>query len=78
MSKHVQAALADLTIPKLDISMAEEGDEPELELVDDPDLETSMDTSRVPVIISISQVCQFQCRPPLYALSFNSDDLLSS
>lgn len=36
--------------------MGEEGDEPELELVDDPEQETAMDTSRVPVIITISQV----------------------
>ncbi len=36
--------------------MGEEGDEPELELVDDPELEGSMDTSRVPVIVTVSQV----------------------
>ena len=54
--RHVQAALADLRISKLDITMGEEGDEPEMELVDDPEQETALDSSRVPVIITVLQV----------------------
>ena len=59
--QHLQAALADLRISKLDITMGEEGVEPELELVDDPEQETTMDTSRVPVIVTVSQVCCVYC-----------------
>ena len=51
-----QAALADLRIPKIEVTMAEEDEEPELGLDDDPELATSLDTSRVPVIVTLAQV----------------------
>ena len=51
-----QAALMDLRIPHLDVSMGEEGDDPELDLDDNPELAASLDTSRVPVIVTVSQV----------------------
>ena len=52
----LQAALMDLRIPHLDVSMGEEGDDPELDLDDNPELAASLDTSRVPVIVTVSQV----------------------
>ena len=51
-----QAALMDLRIPHLDVSMGEEGEDPELDLDDNPELAASLDTSRVPVIVTVSQV----------------------
>lgn len=52
----MQAALADLRIPRMEVNMGEDGDEPDLELDDDPQQAASLDTTRVPLIITVSQV----------------------
>lgn len=52
----MQAALTNLRIPKIDVTMGEEGDDPDLDLDDNPELAASLDTSRVPIIVTITQV----------------------
>lgn len=53
----LQAALADLRIPCVEISAAENSDdEPEIELDDDPEHATLLDTSQVPVTMTWVQV----------------------
>ena len=53
--KHLQAALADTSIPTVEVQSAEDpNDEPELEVLDDNAIK--LDTSNVPIILSISQV----------------------
>lgn len=51
----MQAALADLRIPKIEVNMTEEGDEPELDLDDDPESAASLNTSRIPIILTVNQ-----------------------
>lgn len=53
---YLQAALIDTRIPHIEVSMGEEGEEPELDLDDDPLKAAALDTSRVPIIVSIAQV----------------------
>ena len=52
---HLQAALADTSIPTVEVQSAEDpNDEPELEVLDDNAIK--LDTSNVPIILTISQV----------------------
>lgn len=53
----MQAALTDMSIPAVEVSAAEGNDEPELEVSDDPSSAVKLDTSRVPILLTISQVC---------------------
>ena len=39
--------------------MGEDGEEPELDLDDDPEQAASIDTSRVPLIITVTQVTAY-------------------
>jgi len=55
LSIATKAALADLRIPRMEVTMGEDGEEPDLELDDDPELAASLDTTRVPLILTISQ-----------------------
>lgn len=51
----VQAALVDLRIPQVQISPTDDPTEaPEIELDDDPEHSTALDTSRVPLVVSLS------------------------
>lgn len=52
------AALANTRIPRVEIVAGEDGDEPEIELDDDMSNSILLDVSNVPVIVSVSQVCQ--------------------
>ena len=53
----LQAALQDTRIPLVEVGATENPDEePELELDDDPAHATQLDTSNVPVIVTVSQV----------------------
>ena len=51
----MQAALADLRIPRMEVSMGEDGEEPDLQLHDDPQAAASLDTARVPLILTVAQ-----------------------
>ena len=51
----MQAALADLRIPRMEVSMGEDGEEPDLELDDDPQAAASLDTTRIPLILTVAQ-----------------------
>lgn len=75
----MQAALADLRIPRMEVTMGEDGEEPDLELDDDPELAASLDTTRVPLILTISQVLLQPHAPVLLlAKSYVSPLLLCS
>ena len=52
----LQAALADLRIPAVSMTMGEGDEDPEYELDDDPDSAARLDTSAVPAIITLTQV----------------------
>ena len=54
----VQAALADMSIPAVEVQAAEGNDEPELEVSDDPSSAVKLDTSQVPILLTVSQVSQ--------------------
>lgn len=54
----VQAALADMSIPAVEVQAAEGSDEPELEVSDDPSSAVKLDTSQVPILLTVSQVSQ--------------------
>lgn len=45
-----------MRIPSIVVTMAEDGGDPELDLDDDPERAASIDTSRVPILVSVSQV----------------------
>lgn len=51
----MQAALTDMSIPAVEVSAAEGNDEPELEVSDDPSSAVKLDTSKVPILLTISQ-----------------------
>ena len=51
-----KAALGNTRIPKVDIVADEEGGEAEIELDDDPESAVPVDTTRVPLVITVSQV----------------------
>lgn len=51
-----QAALADLRIPHIDVTMGEGGEDPELDLDDDPERAIALDTSQVPLLVTVTQV----------------------
>lgn len=55
LSIATKAALGDLRIPRMEVNMGEDGDEPELELDDDPEQASSLDITRLPLIITVSQ-----------------------
>ena len=66
-----QAALADTRVPAVEVLYGEAGDgDPELELDDDPAACLRLDTSAVPVILTLSRVSQwwtaFARRPEVY------------
>ncbi len=51
----MQAALADTSIPSVEVQAAEDpNDEPELEVLDDNAVK--LDTSNVPIMLTVSQV----------------------
>ena len=50
------AALANTRIPHIELTMAEDGEEPELELDDDMSNSVALDLQRLPLIVSVSQV----------------------
>ena len=50
------AALANTRIPHIELTMGEDGEEPELELDDDMSNSVALDLQRVPLIVSVSQV----------------------
>ena len=53
----VQGALADLRIPRVDISPSDDPeDEPEIELDDNPEHATTLDTSRLPLVVTVAEV----------------------
>mmetsp|Transcript_24732 Transcript_24732/g.53946 ORF Transcript_24732/g.53946 Transcript_24732/m.53946 type:complete len:286 (+) Transcript_24732:43-900(+) len=56
LSLATRAALASTRIPKVEVVMGEGGEDPELELDDDPSSSTQLSVADVPVIVSISQV----------------------
>lgn len=45
-----------MSIPAVEVSAAEGSEEPELEVSDDPSTAVKLDTSRVPILLTISQV----------------------
>ena len=53
----MQAALTDMSIPAVEVSAAEGNDEPELEVSDDPSSAVKLDTSKVPILLTVSQAC---------------------
>ena len=53
----LQAALMDVRLPQVQITEgAATDDPPEIELDDDPDVAASLDTSGVPLLITVDQV----------------------
>ena len=56
----VQAALADMSIPAVEVQAAEGNDEPELEVSDDPSSAVKLDTTQVPILLTVSQVFSLQ------------------
>ena len=60
----LQAALTDTSIPSVEVQAAEDPtDEPELEVLDDNAVK--LDTSNVPIMLSVSQVHEFAMSCPL-------------
>lgn len=58
----LQAALQDTRIPLVEVGVTEHPDEePELELDDDPAHAKQIDTSQLPVIMTVSQVLYLSC-----------------
>lgn len=58
MCLYVQAALTDLSIPSVEVEAGEDENAlPELEVSDDPASATKLDTSKVPILFTVSQVC---------------------
>ena len=52
-----QAALVDLRIPRVEISPTDDPeDEPEIDLDDDPEHATALDTSKLPLVVTVAQV----------------------
>jgi exosome complex component RRP42 len=51
-----KAALGNTRIPKVEIVADEEGGEAEIELDDDPESAVPVDTTRVPLVVTVSQV----------------------
>ena len=52
-----QAALVDLRIPQVEISPTDDPeDEPEIELDDDPEHAAALDTSKIPLLVTVAQV----------------------
>ena len=53
----MQAALADTKLPAVEVLYGEGGEgDPELELSDDPGASTRLDTSAVPLIVTVARV----------------------
>ena len=52
----MQAALADMRIPAVEVAAAEDGEEPELDVDDDPNNSVRLDCSQLPVVVTVSQV----------------------
>ena len=60
----VQAALTDLSIPSVEVEAGEDENAlPELEVSDDPASATKLDTSKVPILLTVSQVCSCKTAP---------------
>ncbi|KAK9842517.1 hypothetical protein WJX81_003919 [Elliptochloris bilobata] len=56
LSIAAKAALADTRIPLVEVTQADEDGDAELELDDDPTHAARLDTARVPVLVTVSQV----------------------
>ena len=52
----MQAALADTRIPAVEVAAAEDGEEPELDVDDDPNNSVRLDCSQLPAVVTVSQV----------------------
>ncbi len=52
----MQAALADTRIPAVEVAAAEDGEEPELDVDDDPNNSVRLDCSQLPMVVTVSQV----------------------
>ena len=52
----LQAALMDVRIPHVEMTEGSAEDQPEIQLDDDPEVAATLDTTHVPLIITIAQV----------------------
>lgn len=83
LSYACKAALASTRIPKVDIQMGEDGEEPEISIDGDTSSLIQLDASKAPVFVTVSQVrhssrAELRCFGALKHLRCSSESLLFS